>query len=745
MASQTPDRHACHCGKSFLRKEHLRRHQATHGGPTFSCQVCGRSFSRSDLLRRHAGIHGGAAAVPDSRRGKACDTCHANKTKCDGGPQCSLCAKRGVACTYGRRDAAAAGATGSSPPTKRVRISPTGPDDVSGPGPVSASAPVSPPFTESSGTTPSLAAISIFAGLPPCASPAASTTSSSAGQQQQQQQHNNNSATWAALQSIHRAVVSRSDAGPNGPPPSPSPVPKLWLSACVDSYFSTVHQRWPVLHGPGTDETTDEVAIVASIVMMTSWLHCDRSFKPLLMEIHNVLVEQAFKQLANDTFDPSRPWPAEIYQVALLNIIFAFESGRSRHLLSLLIAVLRQNGCFSAEAVERERNTHYPGDFVPWVFASVERWKRLAFCTFQVDTYLSLLCNQPPLLRREELDLGLPSTFAMWNAFGLHIFFPRHRSEPWRRGALKMSCLDMTNPQLLPSGILVEDVHACLLGAWNDIWILQQLRRNRHDAAAARADAIARQLKVCKIQLDAIVEATDRPDLHGQYTDFLIRAYSAKELPTEPKWRERVQARIHSYAFSVRMLYHLLNLHLRADVQAMRDVSHTASSMPGPESGGGATSPSWQRKVMQIQEWAMSSDSRAALFHAMFVWRTYQESAPALDLHQNPPDPIVYMALSAAAMVLWTWTMNAVPACICGPDVPKIDVSAGPLSAESSADIDDWVLRGGSGIMLHGATVCNCNAATWLTRFAEALARGGERWELGSIAANNCLSRLNFP
>ncbi|PHH69428.1 hypothetical protein CDD83_5724 [Cordyceps sp. RAO-2017] len=46
MASHSPDRHACHCGKSFLRKEHLRRHQATHGGPTFSCQVCGRSFSR---------------------------------------------------------------------------------------------------------------------------------------------------------------------------------------------------------------------------------------------------------------------------------------------------------------------------------------------------------------------------------------------------------------------------------------------------------------------------------------------------------------------------------------------------------------------------------------------------------------------------------------------------------------------------------------------------------------------------
>lgn len=396
--------------------------------------------------------------------------------------------------------------------------------------------------------------------------------------------------------------------------------------------------------------------------------------------------------------------------------------------------MLRQNGCFCAEAVERERNTHYPGDFVPWVFASVERWKRLAVCTFQVDTYLSMLCNQAPLLRREELDLGLASTFGMWNAFGLHVFFPRHRSEPWRRGALKMSCLDMTDPQLLPSGILVEDVHACLLGAWGDMCVLQQLRRGRHAAAAsARAAAVARQLELCRLQLDAVVEAADRPDLHGQYTDFLLRAYAAKELPTEPRWRERIQTRIHSYAFSARMLYHLLSLHLRADVQAMRDVSH---AMSGPH----AAAHQWQRKAMHIQEWAMSPDSRAALLHAMLVWSTYQDSAPALDLLRNPADPVVYMALSAAAIVLWTWTMNAVPACICGPAVPKIDV--GP---ETSAEMADWILRGSGAIVLHGAAVCNCNAATWLTRFAEALSQGGERWELGSIAANNCLSRLSFP
>ncbi|KAK9783892.1 putative C2H2-type domain-containing protein [Seiridium cardinale] len=39
-------RHVCHCGKSFIRKEHLTRHQATHNEPAYICDKCQRQFSR---------------------------------------------------------------------------------------------------------------------------------------------------------------------------------------------------------------------------------------------------------------------------------------------------------------------------------------------------------------------------------------------------------------------------------------------------------------------------------------------------------------------------------------------------------------------------------------------------------------------------------------------------------------------------------------------------------------------------
>lgn len=54
--------HHCHCGKTYTRAEHLRRHQRTHKPGTFSCDVdgCQRAFSREDLLIRHKANHHGS-------------------------------------------------------------------------------------------------------------------------------------------------------------------------------------------------------------------------------------------------------------------------------------------------------------------------------------------------------------------------------------------------------------------------------------------------------------------------------------------------------------------------------------------------------------------------------------------------------------------------------------------------------------------------------------------------------------
>ncbi|OAL47385.1 hypothetical protein IQ07DRAFT_468369, partial [Pyrenochaeta sp. DS3sAY3a] len=48
------------CGRSFARREHLKRHCATHlpaGTGPFVCQICAKCFGRSDVLTQHEATH----------------------------------------------------------------------------------------------------------------------------------------------------------------------------------------------------------------------------------------------------------------------------------------------------------------------------------------------------------------------------------------------------------------------------------------------------------------------------------------------------------------------------------------------------------------------------------------------------------------------------------------------------------------------------------------------------------------
>ena len=51
--------HRCeHCGKSFSRKQDLRRHLHTHTGyKPYKCEHCGKCFSQSCSLKRHLWTH----------------------------------------------------------------------------------------------------------------------------------------------------------------------------------------------------------------------------------------------------------------------------------------------------------------------------------------------------------------------------------------------------------------------------------------------------------------------------------------------------------------------------------------------------------------------------------------------------------------------------------------------------------------------------------------------------------------
>ncbi|KAI2818382.1 transcriptional regulator family: Fungal Specific TF [Aspergillus niger] len=90
------------CKASYQRKEHLRRHEAQHTQHQLrQCTACTQKFRRSDTLRRHMQNVHGVNDMPDSKH--ACAHCRKQKSRCQGGPPCNKCLRRGIHCSLERR------------------------------------------------------------------------------------------------------------------------------------------------------------------------------------------------------------------------------------------------------------------------------------------------------------------------------------------------------------------------------------------------------------------------------------------------------------------------------------------------------------------------------------------------------------------------------------------------------------------------------------------------------------------
>ncbi|OJZ85081.1 hypothetical protein ASPFODRAFT_136863 [Aspergillus luchuensis CBS 106.47] len=91
-----------HCKASYQRKEHLRRHEAQHTQQQLrQCPACTQKFRRSDTFRRHMQNIHGVNDMPDIKH--ACAHCRKQKSRCQGGPPCNNCLRRGIHCSLERR------------------------------------------------------------------------------------------------------------------------------------------------------------------------------------------------------------------------------------------------------------------------------------------------------------------------------------------------------------------------------------------------------------------------------------------------------------------------------------------------------------------------------------------------------------------------------------------------------------------------------------------------------------------
>lgn len=299
--------HMCHCGKSFVRKEHLTRHQGTHSKLSYICNVCQRQFGRKyvvlryilghvtghspliviprDVLRRHSLLH----QANHTRVVVSCDACRANKTKCSGGAQCSLCARRGIACTFQnnlRRSKRAA--TNDAPPAGNSCVGENENNHS-----VESLVPASPRAeallsgeslcTEEEHNLPDHALFLKLKIVPSLPVASGELRSPAPGME----------AIYEFLvseKSSLKGIIQESDEFQD------------WVAKCLEAYLNNFHLRWPLLNAPSFDLVSAPLHLAASVFVIGTWLRNDTEWTERFcaLQVHDLLLQYLLHVLVGD-------------------------------------------------------------------------------------------------------------------------------------------------------------------------------------------------------------------------------------------------------------------------------------------------------------------------------------------------------------------------------------------------------------------------------------------------------------
>ena len=373
---------------------------------------------------------------------------------------------------------------------------------------------------------------------------------------------------------------------------------------------------------------------------------------------------------------------------------------------------------------------------------------RLAASIVKIDVYMALLHNHPPMIQAEELELGLAHTYTLFNAHGIDAFFARDAEEPADREACSIASMIQSPQTTLPSGTLVEDTVLGFCGTYRGIYTRAQTRRILPHAADTSGvdlgqgeDAV--KLEAWKMRLDGISHLWIDPQTNAAAISYLVRAYSANADSAQPSanegWERPALGRIAASVTNASILYHLLALHLSADIRAVTVAVIGLRSLGGGPGVAAACAPD-ASTVGAIQRWAVSREARVAVMHSLSILKACENalSTCTVGTPDESLDPIAHVALSTAAMVLRCWLLNDVVSCQCHAgdgmlQTPKLNLDVIP-------DRDGWVATGGS-VTVDGVPVCPCSAGPWMARFALVLRDGGKRWQMSRLVADSLNSQ----
>ncbi|KAE8555882.1 hypothetical protein EYB25_000580 [Talaromyces marneffei] len=672
MGPDMTTRHACHCGKSFIRKEHLIRHQATHITPAYVCNVCQRQFSRRDLLRRHSDLH----EASYQRNAVSCDACRVNKTKCSGGNPCSLCNRRGIECIYRpllRQPKRAPQAAAIASVGENVDHH----DQYHGVNAGQGTSDDDDDDDDDETTLPKrskpenslellqrnvkfLQNLNIVPSQP-------TTTSSSLSSPGMGGIYELLVAGKVLLES---AVRECSES-------------KARVSRYIDTYIKNFHLRWPILHAPTLHNEigTMPLPLAAAACLIGAWFQnsADWTERFYALRVHELLLERSLHSLIDlELTSEEKAWPIEFFQAVLLTLVFSLhrtdKSALSRAMLlrSTFMTILRELGVLDDDKLAVHLKTYYSGTYAPYTLVMRERFKRLLVFVYQFDAYFALIHGTPPLLHLQEVSIGLPSTFALWNAYGLDVFALRELEQLPERSAVRVSEIPNCADSITSSGLLVEDVHLGLCSLLQSIWVLSQTPNKKESPSHTFQQSLLIQtLDQWKQALDKINELTGPGNFTGNAARYLFLAYRGEDDSIAASL-ERITALLQD----AMILYYYMKM------------THYVVDVVGPR----------KQVDSQTELWQTSKDRKEALVCAVQVLKIVES--------KKTFNPLVRHALAT------------------GVDVMIVLLSGQKCHLSGKHAVNNtsqhWSDIGGS-FWIDGTPVCVCKLVFWVGRFEKAI------------------------
>lgn len=415
----------------------------------------------------------------------------------------------------------------------------------------------------------------------------------------------------------------------------------------------------------------------------------------------------------------------------LLTLIFslyrtdAAALSKTTHLRSVYITTLRRLGAFNADLLGRHLETYYSGAFAPYTQSMRQRFKRLSVYTYHFDTYFALARQVPPTLHRQEIGITLPSTFMLWNTYGLDILALRQPEEPPGRSLIPVSTMTSHPDSVTGSTqLLVEDVQLGLCGLLQAIWVSTQsspLTIEVNRISASQRAMITETLDAWKHELDKIHELADTNKISSDAARYLYLAYRGQD--------DSVAAslgRITALVQDGMVLYYFLRLFHYGGLNVVASSEAVGFGFVSAHGLDSSSRDQTSRKTVN------NKDEREALACAlqllMMVDTTPPVPSSSVRLQSTniniSINPLIHHALAIGMNV--TRAVLSSQRCDCLPhsQTPNSSTPRRRYDDNSDSSLQRWVETGVGGHRrpwLDGAQVCVCRLEWWMGRFHTAI------------------------